>query len=258
MTPRASLWDRRIERAGELSKQHPAAAELLAFYQAIARFQKNLQEKIGPATEHDLATLLPHFPPLIALVKQKGSPALRKTAEELEKKSHSDWIELLSAVWQHEPESKNLTNEQVFFANALLQPYAECLAERTVPPMNDNQVPVCPFCGSRPQVAALRPEGDGAKRSLICSMCATEWNFKRVACPNCGEENKDKLPVYIAEELDYVRVDACDTCRTYLKSIDMTKNGHAVPMVDEIATISLNLWAEENNYAKFGPNLFGV
>jgi FdhE protein len=165
---------------------------------------------------------------------------------------------LLNTVWQHETESKQLSNEQVFFANALLQPYAERLAEGSTAGRDGNQVPLCPFCGSRPQVAALRPEGDGGKRSLICSVCATEWNFKRVACPNCGEENKDRLPVYIADGIDYVRVDACDTCRTYVKSIDLTKNGHAVPVVDEIATISLNLWAEENNYQKFGPNLFGM
>src|SRR2546423_6815462 len=120
MTPRARLWDRRIERAAELSKQHPAAAELLAFYQAIAHFQKNLQEKIGPATEHDLANLLPYFPSLIALVKQKGSAALRTAAAELEKNTRSEWIELLSAVWQHEPERKKLTHESVFFVNALM------------------------------------------------------------------------------------------------------------------------------------------
>ena len=152
----------------------------------------------------------------------------------------------------------SLSNEQVFFAHALLQPYAESLAKSTSASNSTNQIPLCPFCGSRPQVAAMRPEGDGAKRSLICSVCATEWNFKRVACPNCGEENKDRLPVYIADAIDYVRVDACDTCHTYMKSIDLTKNGHAVPVVDEIATISLNLWAEENNYQKFGQNLFGM
>jgi len=40
---------------------------------------------------------------------------------------------------------------------------------------------------------------------------------------------------FIAEQIDYVRVEACDTC--------LTKDGFAVPEVDEIATVSLNLWA---------------
>jgi FdhE protein len=255
---RAPSWDRRIARAGELSREQPAAAELLAFYQVIARFQKNVYHQVGASADHDLSMLLPHFSALISLVKTTGSAALRETAKAMIDSSPADRMDLLIAVWQHEAESKQLPNEQVFFAHALLQPYAESVAKPTAASNGTNQIPLCPFCGSRPQVAAMRPEGDGAKRSLICSMCATEWNFKRVACPNCGEENKDRLPVYIADAIDYVRVDACDSCHTYMKSIDLTKNGHAIPVVDEIATISLNLWAEENNYQKFGPNLFGM
>jgi FdhE protein len=254
----ATSWDSRIARAKELAQKHVTASELLTFYQHIAGFQKQVYGGLAEGSDHDLSILLPYLPGLLSVVNATGSATLRESGDTLSTNSKAEWMELLNAVWQHEVESKQLSSEQVFFANALLQPYAECLALGTVPPMNDNQVPVCPFCGSRPQVAALRPEGDGAKRSLICSLCATEWNFKRVACPNCGEENKDRLPVYIAKEFDYVRVDACDTCHTYLKSIDLTKNGHAIPTVDEIATISLNLWAEENNYQKFGPNLFGI
>ncbi len=104
----------------------------------------------------------------------------------------------------------------------------------------------------------LRGEGEGAKRSLLCSLCATEWQYRRIVCPNCGEENKDQLPVYRADDLEYVRVDACDTCRTYIKSVDLTKNGHAVPVVEELATVTLALWAGENGYAKFETNLLGM
>jgi FdhE protein len=104
----------------------------------------------------------------------------------------------------------------------------------------------------------LRREGDGAKRSLVCSLCATEWEFRRVLCPNCGEENKDKLPVYIAADFEHVRVEACDTCRTYLKSVDLTKAGRAVPVVDELATVPLNVWAEEHGYTKANPNILGM
>ncbi len=104
----------------------------------------------------------------------------------------------------------------------------------------------------------LRGEGDGGKRSLVCSLCATEWQFRRVICPACGEEDKEKLPIYVASEFDYIRVDACDSCHTYIKSVDLTKNGHAVPIVDEIATVPLNIWAEEHGYWKLEPNLLGM
>ena len=68
----------------------------------------------------------------------------------------------------------------------------------------------------------------------------------------------DKLPVFVAEELGHVRVEACDTCRHYIKTIDMTKNGKAVPVVDELAAVPLSLWAEEHGYAKLHPNLMGL
>jgi FdhE protein len=93
---------------------------------------------------------------------------------------------------------------------------------------------------------------------LICSLCATEWGYRRIVCPACGEESVDKLPVYIAEELPHVRVEACDTCRHYIKTIDLTKDGRAMPVVDELAAIPLSLWASENRYTKWSANLLGL
>ncbi len=55
-----------------------------------------------------------------------------------------------------------------------LQPYAEYLADHTEWTAPSGRPSVCPLCGGKPQVGSLRPEGDGGKRSLICSLCATE------------------------------------------------------------------------------------
>src|SRR5438270_1175360 len=250
-------WDRRIARTSELLQTQPSVAELLKFYQRLARFQKGVYESVASSVDHDVSLLVPHFAALLALVKEAGSADLKAAAATLEKSSPEDRLELLRVVWQHELESHELSSESVFFANALLQPFAEFLAEKNNS-TTEGSPPLCPFCGSRPQLAVLRPEGDGAKRFLVCSLCGTEWLFRRLSCPNCSEENKDRLPVFTAQEFDYVRLDACDTCHTYLKSIDLTRNGKAVPVVDELATLSLNLWAQENNYQKVQPNLFGV
>lgn len=252
-------WDRRIARAAELSKTHAVAAELLGFYQSLVRFQKSVYQAVAAANNHGITVLVPHIPALLALIKEGGSSSLREAAASIEQASAEERLDLLAAVWQHEVESDQLSSEYSFFAHALLQPYAEYLAERSNTSTQASPL-LCPFCGSKPQVAILRPEGDGAKRFLLCCLCATEWLFRRVLCPNCAEENKDKLPIFRAQEkeLDYIRIDACDTCRTYIKSIDLTKNGNAVPMVDELATVSLNLWAQENKYKKLQPNLFGA
>src|SRR5208337_385341 len=132
---------------------------------------------------------------------------------------------------------------------------AEYLADRSARTHVDRVLAICPFCSAKPVVGVLRPEGDGGKRSLICSLCSTEWLFGRILCPACGEETVEKLAVYTASQFPHVRVEACDTCRRYIKTVDLTKNGHAVPVVDELGTIPLDLWAEEHQYSKLQPNL---
>ena len=77
-------------------------------------------------------------------------------------------------------------------------------------------------------------------------------------CPHCGEEREAHLPVYTAEQFPHVRLDACETCRVYIKSVDLTRNGLAVPEVDEVAAIALDLWAAERGYTKLQTNLFGL
>ena len=123
--------------------------------------------------------------------------------------------------------------------------------------MNTTAVqPTCPFCFDHPLVAILRPEGDGGRRTLLCGRCFTEWEFRRLMCPGCGEEDREKLPVYTSPEFPHIRVEACDTCRRYIKAVDLTRDGTAVPEVDEIAALPLDLWAMENHYDKLAPNLF--
>lgn len=93
---------------------------------------------------------------------------------------------------------------------------------------------------------------------MICSFCLAEWEFRRIVCPGCAEENDKKLAVYTAAEFDYIRVECCDSCKTYIKTIDLTKNGRAEPLVDELASAPLDLWAREHGYAKLHANLLGL
>ncbi len=245
-----SPYDRRIARAATLAGQHPAAAELLNFYSELARFQKRVFDE---QTSSDLRDLLRWFPDLFAVVAKFAPPIAEFAWEHLS--TDAARLDLLAQCWEGNADEADARAQ--FFAQALLEPFAARLASRGhIDP--DWTGPVCPFCGSRPGLAVLRGEGDGGKRSLLCSLCAIEWQFRRILCPNCGEEDKEKLPVYIAAEFEHVRVEACDTCKTYLKSIDLTKNGLADPVVDEIATAPLNIWAEEHGYVKLAPNLMGM
>jgi formate dehydrogenase maturation protein FdhE len=40
--------------------------------------------------------------------------------------------------------------------------------------------------------------------------------------------------------------------------VDLTKNGRAEPLVDEMATPHLDLWARDHGYTKLQSNLLGM
>jgi FdhE protein len=266
-------YDARIRRAERLSAEHSFAAEFLDFYKHVAAFQKTLRANIvssngiksasAPAAELrdplDLTVLLPHFRGFLSTVEQHAPSALAKSAHQMALLPTDSWIASLEAYWQH----AGKYDQQVgafaqFLARAFLQPYAEFRAAQTPKPPIVVTTQVCPLCGARPLLGVLRVEGDGGKRFLLCSFCSQEWEFRRILCPTCGEETETKLPVYIAEQLPHIRVEACDTCQFYTRTVDLTKDGHAIPLVDDLGAIPLTLWAHEKGYSRLQPNLLGT
>ncbi len=81
---------------------------------------------------------------------------------------------------------------------------------------------------------------------------------RRILCTTWGEEAENKLPVYVAEQVPHIRVEACDTWKFYLRTIDSTKDGHAIPLIDDLAAIPLTLWAHEHGYSRLQRNLLGT
>jgi FdhE protein len=158
-------------------------------------------------------------------------------------------------------DDRSVAGPTAFVTEAVLQPFAEAAAidrrehiGRSSTP-SDRLASRCPVCAGPPCLGILREEGQGARRTLLCGCCVTEWEYLRVVCPKCLEERFDALPVYTADTFPYVRIEACDTCRRYLKTIDLTKNGLAVPLVDDIASLPLDLWAGEKGYRRLRANL---
>jgi FdhE protein len=268
-----SEYDARIERAARLSAKYPFATEFLEFYKHVAAFQKTLRASIsaspgvgsgkGPAAELrgrlDLTVLLPHLRGFLSVVEQHAPATLRESAHQMALLTSDSWIASLEAYWEH----AGKYDQQVgafaqFLSRAFLQPYAEYRSVRVPRGPLAVTMRVCPLCGARPLMGVLRPEGDGGKRFLLCSFCAQEWDFRRLLCATCGEEAEDKLPVYVAEQIPHVRVEACETCKFYLQTVDLTKDGNAVPLVDDIAAIPLTLWAHEHGYTRLQPNLLGT
>jgi formate dehydrogenase maturation protein FdhE len=79
-----------------------------------------------------------------------------------------------------------------------------------------------------------------------------------MTCAGCGESTGTKLPIFQEQErFPHVRVDACQTCRKYLLTFDLRRDTRAVPVVDEIAALPLDLYARDQGLTKIAPNLMG-
>jgi FdhE protein len=263
----------RIERAEFLASKYSSARQLLVFYGHVARFQRDLYERLPNLrrkhvtvlaggtlrSELNLPALLEPFEQLLLLIESQGPGPLSEHSRAIRMRGDADWQNALAEFWKKgllEPESTQPLTE--FLARAFLQPYAEFLASAELPPSLPMTVCRCPRCDSLPLLGVLRPEGEGGKRFLKCSFCSHEWDFRRILCAHCGEEREQKLPVYVAEQFPHLRMECCESCKHFLRTIDLTKDGNAVPIVEDLATIPLSLWAQENGYTRIQGNLLGT
>jgi FdhE protein len=93
---------------------------------------------------------------------------------------------------------------------------------------------------------------------LGCALCGLEWIFERILCPSCFEEDPHKLPSFRDERHPTVRIETCETCRHYVKSIDLSEDARPLPEVDDLVSISMDLWAVNQGYSRIEPGLAGI
>jgi len=257
-------WDRRIERALELARHDEAGRSLLLTYSRLLRLQRDCSDalrqsaaQLSGALARDRSIVRASVPPVLREMAATGPPGVAEEAAQILAAGEAAIDSLLWSGWQS-------TSNQPFLARIVLQPYAELLATLVVRPADRAQLSgspsACPFCGGAPQVSILhsRGEHDGGGRQLLCSTCGTTWPFRRILCASCGEQDERRLAYYHSPHFDHLRVDACDTCRHYVKTVDLTRLGNAVPVVDEIAGAPLDLWARQRGYEKVELNLVGL
>lgn len=262
MTPDPILTER-LARARLLADARPDAAEILTFYAKLAGYQRALLDRLPEIAfdREDLADLVPAF---LDWLERESPPASWASAADLRRIAREDWRERFNqAIAPPRAEADGGDSWTMFVVEALLQPFAERQAQGSrdhdsTTNEYEKSTGRCPACRDLPVVGVLREEGHGARRSLVCGRCATEWAYTRLACPGCGERQFESLPVYTAEQFGHIRVEACDSCRRFLKTVDLTKDGLAVPLVDDLASLSLDLWARSQGYERLRPNLLRV
>jgi FdhE protein len=105
----------------------------------------------------------------------------------------------------------------------------------------------CPICGRLPALSALVAEGE---RQLICGFCQHQWAVPRILCPACETRDPGAISYFFSQEEAEYRVYTCDTCRFYLKTVDLRQLGRPFyPPAEVLLTLHLDIQAQEQGFS---------
>jgi Protein involved in formate dehydrogenase formation len=289
-------WAARRSRADTLRERYPFGREPLALYRALVDVQeaawdaagRDLRPGAGDLDRYVAARVLPKVveatvaagpKPLAVMVRGRFGGASAGTGADIIRR----WLD----GGEQPPVER-------YLARASASPVLEALGDRAGElcgaPGRRGDNRHCPVCGGLPQCSYIGAPVESlasGPRMLLCSRCAAAWAYPRLTCAACGEQDTAKLTVLAEDGTDertlsgstvrglrgragsndpgktaprfpHMRIDACVTCSRYLVSIDLGREPRAVPIVDELAAIPLDLHAVERGFTKVVPNLMGA
>lgn len=145
-----------------------------------------------------------------------------------------------------------------FLVQSALTPSLEVVAQELADrlPSGTRSTGSCPICGGMPFISSLR--GKKGKRFATCSMCRHEYPVRRLACPYCDEDDATKLKFFTAKEEPGYRVDTCDSCGLYIKTVDFREmDRHEIPALDDLDSLALDFVADQEGFRRATLSAWG-
>jgi formate dehydrogenase maturation protein FdhE len=68
----------------------------------------------------------------------------------------------------------------------------------------------------------------------------------------------EKLPQFRSDAYPNVLIEACETCHRYVKSIDLSKDATPIAEIDDLVSVSMDLWALDEGFNRIEPGLAGI
>jgi FdhE protein len=209
----------------------------------------------------DLTRPREYFNSLIAIAERK-MPEDAKSIVDIIRDQKFDWEKMIKASFDHVEDETAADNRQKLadaeddldlidlFVEESLRPELEYVADKyskTVAKFGWTEG-YCPICGKEPKIGEIRGEEEG-KRYLFCHQCGYKWNFRRIKCPFCGNEEQQSLAYFAVEGEERYHVDVCNKCRRYIKTIELSQAAGEINLdVEDIATLHLDMLAYEEGY----------
>lgn len=279
----------RQERARVLKKKWPAYGPLLDFYVAVAEAQDAARDKLKKFGEDaepgdgagraeansvqprsleatiDISAAQEFFMELCELAKQQND---HLSSQAIIIRSHHESGALdLPALLEKGTDASEIAavakrigvSEIVlaFLISNSLKPFLEASRDQVLKQQDfSNWKKVhCPVCGAPPSLSVIK--GDPALRYSQCSQCSCQWQVDRTACSVCGSDEKDTRSYFHGEGQSVHRIDVCDTCNHYIKTINLADLEDIDPGLEDLASLHLDVVASEKGYKRLVPNLWG-
>jgi FdhE protein len=273
-------------RVQKIKKKRPAYGQMLDFYQKVREEQEKVKASltIGPirlkkewkdllAKEGfsvierkdfplDMEASFSLFLSLCEIGKE-ANPYMAEWVRKIEENIGKNRINLMGLFKEGVDEEKveqiakelGLDKKVFFFLiHNSIRPSIEAAVEKLFHEINTEtwMKGHCPVCGSLPHLSLLKEEV--GKRFLVCSYCGHQWQSDRIVCPFCNNKDQESLHYFTGEGEETHRIDLCDNCRQYIKTIDYRNLQESDPVLEDLATLHLDILASQKGYKRSVPN----
>jgi FdhE protein len=229
-----------IEAVLELADEEALGARVHQGLPLLAFEQLPLEPRRFARLAEEIAAVLTDYEVAVAVDSMPEGP--------------DEWVDLarrqfeMGQVHQERDEEPEEATLSQVAADLALKPYVAWAADQVMPHVDQShwRRDYCPACGGAPDFALLDEEV-GARR-LVCSRCDAQWSYPRVGCPFCGTSDHTQLSYYVGEDKSY-RLYVCDSCRRYLKTVDLRETTRVVRLpVERITTLRMDAAAHQEGY----------
>jgi FdhE protein len=279
----ADAYGRALARIGALKQAQPELGPLLDYYEALLKAQEQTQTSFRPDlggvdvegqpilegedVKIDWALFGVLLDRIVRITGRHADASGKIAAWPAMAASRARWQdELLKGLLEDRAVLDDLAgragvslDQFTFLTCHAVSPFLAAYAERLkdlvdVPGWLKGR---CPLCGGQPLMAEL--EEEAGKRLLQCHLCRTEWSFTRLECPFCGNRDHETLRFFYDPEDLLHRVDVCDECKAYLKTVDSRKtNDEVILLVEDLTTVHLDVIAAREGFRREGSGVWGV
>jgi FdhE protein len=282
--------DKKLDKLGEriqqIKKKRPGYGEMLDFYQKV----REAQDKINASLKIDSTPLRKEWKQLLSkegfsLIQKEdfpldiessvklfrtlcqlgrnANPHMADQVRKIEEVIGHDRIDLrklLEGGWREEKIEKVVDELALdrkvflFLIQSSIRPSIEAEVEQFRSELDPGTwlKGFCPLCGSLPSLSLLK--GEVGKRYFLCSFCGYQWRTDRIFCPFCNNKDQESLHYFYGEGEETHRIDLCDKCHRYIKLIDYRNLEESDPVLEDLATLHLDLLASQKGYKRPVPN----